>query len=63
MSIKLSNGIEVQKCFIYYKNNGSESILPNTTTTKIPIIYNNYLSHNLTFVEPSELPELKLMKI
>lgn len=62
LSITLNNGIHVQKCFIYYKNNGSNSILPNTSSGT-SIIYNNYLSHNISFSEPNNLPELKLIKI
>lgn len=62
LSITLNNGIHVQKCFIYYKNNGSNSILPNTSSGT-SIMYNNYLSHNVSFSEPTNLPELKLIKI
>ena len=60
--ITFNNGIYIQKCLVYYKNNGTKNIIPNTDSGT-SIIYNNYLSHNTSFVEPSNLPELKLMKI
>lgn len=62
LSITVSNGISVKKCFLYYKNDGSEQIYPNTTLNQ-SIIYNNYKSHNISFSEPLDLPVLKLMKI
>lgn len=62
LEITISNGISVKKCFLYYKNNGTEQITPNTTFNQ-SIIYNNYKSHNLNFSEPLDLPVLKLMKI
>lgn len=62
LSITISNGISVKKCFLYYKNDKSERIDPNTTLNQ-SIIYNNYKSHNINYSEPLNLPVLKLMKI
>lgn len=62
LSVEISNGIMVQKCFLYYKNNGNENIYPNTAINE-SIIYNNYKSHKQNFSEPLNLPILKLMKV
>jgi len=62
LNVTFNNGIYIQKCLVYYKNNGTGDILPNTCSGS-SIIYNNYLSHNTNFVETSNLPELKLLKI
>ena len=62
--VELSNGILVQKCFLYYNSLGTNSIFPNTDTTRNnSIIYNNYKSHNFEFSEPENLPVLKLSRI
>lgn len=60
--ITIGEEILVQKCFLYYKNNGENVIYPNTTTGE-SIIYNNYKSHKFNFSEPANLPEMQLMKI
>jgi len=64
LTISLSNNLFVQKCLVYYKNNGENSINPNLSSNQnISIIYNNYKSHNTSFNEPSELPILRFRRI
>ena len=60
--VSISNGILVQKCFLYYKNNGTNIIYPNTDIGE-SIIYNNYKSHKPNFREPDQLPELMFLRI
>lgn len=61
ITIELSNGILVQKCFTYYRNDSNTQISPLASMYSIP--YTNYLAYNPTFEEPSDLPVLKLMRI
>lgn len=60
--VSIGNGILVQKCFLYYKNNGTNIIYPNTGLGE-SIIYNNYKSHKPGFSEPGQLPELMFLRI
>lgn len=60
--ITVGNDVLVQKCFLYYRNDGQNIFSPNTPQG-IPIIYNNYKSHKLNFEEPQDLPELKFLRI
>lgn len=65
--ITIGEGILVQKCFLYYNNNGSDMISPNTAingaVTDTSIVYNNYKSHDVNFEEPGDLPVLKFLRI
>ena len=61
--VTVGNGILVQKCFLYYRNDGENIISPNTTQNT-SIIYNNFKSHKFDFSEPIEgLPVLKFLRI
>lgn len=60
--VTIGNGILVQKCFLYYRNDGEEMISPNTTQG-VSIIYNNFKSHKINFEEPQNLPVLKFLRI
>lgn len=63
--VTVGNGLLVQKCFLYYKNNGAtggDVISPNTLLSE-SIIYNNYKSHKKGFEEPQNLPVLKFLRI
>lgn len=62
--VTVGNGILVQKCFLYYRNDGEEIIFPNVMPQGTPsIIYNNYKSHKRDFSEPDNLPVLKFLRI
>lgn len=60
--ITIGNGILVQKCFLYYRNDGENVISPNNIQNT-PIIYNNFKSHKRDFEEPQDLPLLKFLRI
>ena len=62
LSVTIGEGILVQKCFLYYRNDGQNIISPNTQQNT-SIIYNNYKSHKLNFEEPQDLPVLKFLRI
>lgn len=62
LKVTVGNGILVQKCFLYYRNDGEEYISPNTPQ-HVPIIYNNFKSHKRDFEEPQDLPVLKFLRI
>lgn len=60
--LTVGNDVLVQKCFLYYRNDGEEYISPNTPQG-VSIIYNNYKSHKRDFQEPADLPVLKFLRI
>ena len=62
ITVQLLNGINVQKCYIYYKNNSDTAISP-LAYGEDTIVYNNYNAYNPSWSEPSNLPVLRLMKI
>lgn len=62
LTIAVGNGILVQKCFLYYRNDAANEISPNTPQNQ-SIIYNNYKSHKLNFEEPQDLPLLRFLRI
>ena len=61
--LTVGNGILVQKCFLYYRNDGENIIYPNMPQGSPSIIYNNYKSHRPDFHEPDDLPVLKFLRI
>ena len=61
--LTVGNGILVQKCFLYYRNDGENIIYPNMPQGFPSIIYNNYKSHRPDFHEPDDLPVLKFLRI
>ena len=61
--LTVGNGILVQKCFLYYRNNGENIINPNMPQGSPSVIYNNYKSHRPDFHEPDDLPVLKFLRI
>lgn len=62
LSVTIGEGIYVQKCFLYYKNDEYE-IDPNVKQSDSSIIYNNYKLHVLNFAEPQDLPKLRFINI
>lgn len=61
IKIEIGNGINIQKCFIYYRQGNQPAISPQADAYSI--IYTNYLAHNPTHKEPQDLPVLKLMRM